>query len=153
MFLCVLLLSVCGVIVILLSEGAIRVRKLLSSAGTAKLWHWGIWTQVWFFLTWKPSRGKYLNSSQRKIHLASWQITEKIEIIFSLWYYSVPSGYRNHLWSCHGCSRGVCLFIHQCSVKWGKFSSVILVVERQNKEHECVEKEDLFEHENVILKL
>lgn len=47
----------------------------------------------------------------------------------------------------------VCLFIHQCSVKWGKFSSVILVVERQNKEHECVEKEDLFEHENVSLKL
>lgn len=58
-------------------------------------------------------------------------------------------GYRNHLWSCHGCSRGVCLFIHQCFVKWGKFSSVILVVERQNKEHEFIEKEDLFEHENA----
>lgn len=51
--------------------------------------------------------------------------------------------------SYRGCSHGVCLFIHQCFVNWDKYSSVIWVVERQNKEHEFTEKEDLFEHEKI----
>lgn len=55
-----------------------------------------------------------------------------IAVVFTVW------------WSYHGCSHGVCLFIHQGFVKWDKFSSVILVVERQNKEDEFIEKEDLW---------
>lgn len=44
----------------------------------------------------------------------------------------------------------VCLCTHQCFVKWDEFSSVILVVKGQNKEHEFIENDYLFEHETIL---
>lgn len=65
--------------------------------------------------------------------------------------HNVIIDYRNHPWGSHGCSHAVCLCIHWCLVKWDGFSSVILVVERQNKEHEFIQNEHLSEHENFCL--